>query len=66
MIVVINGKAVELAEGATVAHAVRTLTTAATGVAVAVNDEVVARSGWETTTLREQDRIEVLTAVQGG
>lgn len=66
MIVTINGKAVELAEGATVAHAVRTLTTATTGVAVAVNDEVVTRGAWETTPLRDRDRVEVLTAVQGG
>ncbi|MEV4219671.1 sulfur carrier protein ThiS [Nonomuraea sp. NPDC049725] len=50
----------------TVAQAVQTLTTATTGVAVAVNDEVVARGAWETTALRDSDRVEVLTAVQGG
>jgi sulfur carrier protein len=66
MIVMINGAAHEVAEGTTVAQAVRTLTTATTGVAVAVNDEVVTRSAWETTALGERDRVEVLTAVQGG
>jgi sulfur carrier protein len=66
MIVMINGAAHEIADGTTVAQAVRTLTAATTGVAVAVNDEVVTRSSWETTTLRDSDRVEVLTAVQGG
>nr|WP_188192837.1 sulfur carrier protein ThiS [Nonomuraea sp. SYSU D8015] len=66
MIVMINGAAHEVADGTTVAQAVRTLTATTTGVAVAVNDEVVTRSAWETTALRDSDRVEVLTAVQGG
>ncbi|GAA1643072.1 sulfur carrier protein ThiS [Nonomuraea sp. NPDC048882] len=66
MIVTINGSAHEVADGMTVAQAVQTLTTATTGVAVAVNDEVVTRSAWETTALGDSDRVEVLTAVQGG
>ncbi|MFD0532556.1 sulfur carrier protein ThiS [Actinomadura luteofluorescens] len=35
-------------------------------MAAALNDEVVRRSQWEATPLRDADRIEVLTAVQGG
>lgn len=66
MKIIINGKAGELSDGATVAQAVRTLTALTSGVAVAVNDEVVSRSMWESTWLSENDRVEVLTAVQGG
>ncbi|MEO3789918.1 sulfur carrier protein ThiS [Nonomuraea sp. B10E15] len=66
MIVMINGTAHEVIDGTTVAQAVSTLTAATTGVAVAVNDEVVTRSAWETTALSDSDRVEVLTAVQGG
>lgn len=66
MMVQINGATHEVADGTTVAQAVRTLTAATTGVAVALNDEVVTRGAWETTALRERDRVEVLTAVQGG
>lgn len=36
------------------------------GIAVAVNDEVVRKGEWETTILREGDRVEVITALQGG
>ncbi|GAA4042113.1 sulfur carrier protein ThiS [Nonomuraea soli] len=62
----INGAAHEVPEGITVAQAVRELTEQTTGVAVAVNDEVVRRGAWESTALDEGDRVEVLTAVQGG
>jgi sulfur carrier protein len=33
---------------------------------VAVNGEVVPRSTWATASLRDGDRVEVLTAAQGG
>ena len=36
------------------------------GVAVAVNAEVVPRTEWETTELRDGARVEVLRAIQGG
>ncbi|MFD0686921.1 sulfur carrier protein ThiS [Actinomadura fibrosa] len=66
MRVIVNGKPRELPDGASVAEAVAAVTTAASGVAAAVNDEVVRRSAWAATELREADRVEVLTAVQGG
>ncbi|MFP3990779.1 sulfur carrier protein ThiS [Streptomyces sp. E11-3] len=45
---------------------VATLTTAPSGVAAAVNETVVPRGAWQRTALRAGDRVEVLTAVQGG
>ncbi len=66
MNVTINGTAHELPQGATVTQAVQRLTEVRSGVAVAVNDEVVSRGAWDSTPLAEADRIEVLTAVQGG
>jgi sulfur carrier protein len=66
MRIIVNGEPRELPDGASVAQAVASVTTAASGVAAALNDEVVRRSAWEATTLREADRLEVLTAVQGG
>jgi sulfur carrier protein len=36
------------------------------GVAIAVDDVVVPRSAWGTTDVRPGDRVEVVTAVQGG
>jgi len=37
-----------------------------TGTAVARNDEVVPRARWAETPVEEGDRLEVITAVQGG
>ena len=36
------------------------------GVAVALNEEVVPRSAWGSTRLRDDDRLEVLNAIGGG
>ena len=36
------------------------------GVAVAVNDEVVPRKRWDEIDLKAGDRVEVVTAKQGG
>ncbi|WP_420454022.1 sulfur carrier protein ThiS [Rubrivirga sp.] len=36
------------------------------GVAVAVGDRVVPRSAWPTTTVGDGDRVEIITASQGG
>lgn len=36
------------------------------GVAIALGDAVVPRSAWGTTNVRPGDRVEVVTAVQGG
>ncbi|MGV0335889.1 sulfur carrier protein ThiS [uncultured Corynebacterium sp.] len=36
------------------------------GYAIAINDEIVPKSTWQTATISDGDRIELLTAVQGG
>lgn len=36
------------------------------GIAVAVDAEVVPRNAWDAHELRAGDRVEVLTAIQGG
>ena len=36
------------------------------GYAVAIKDEIVPKSTWQTATISDGDRIELLTAVQGG
>jgi sulfur carrier protein len=62
----VNGAARELPGPATLADLVAELTRAAAGVAAAVNEAVVPRSAWPATELAAGDRVEILTAVQGG
>jgi sulfur carrier protein len=66
MKVIVNGNPAELPDGATAAEAVRLLTGAVRGIAVAVNGAVVRRAAWDSTPLADGDQVEVLTAVQGG
>ncbi|WP_030909436.1 sulfur carrier protein ThiS [Streptomyces sp. NRRL F-5126] len=62
----VNGRPREVAAATTLAALVATVTTAPSGVAAALNETVVPRGGWPGTALEEGDRVEVLTAVQGG
>ncbi|TXS50908.1 sulfur carrier protein ThiS [Streptomyces sp. t39] len=62
----VNGEARELASGTTLDAVVAALSAAPSGVAAAVNESVVPRGEWAATRLGEGDRVEVLTAVQGG
>jgi sulfur carrier protein len=62
----INGVQRELADGARVSDALAVLGVASTGVAVAVDGEVVPRASWPDAVLTEGSRVEILTAVQGG
>jgi len=64
--IVVNGKPSEVTAGTTLAAVVAAMTATGSGVAVAVNDQVVPRGAWPTTRLGDGDRVEVLTAVQGG
>jgi sulfur carrier protein len=64
--IVINGQPRQVTEEASLAGAVLLVTAAGTGVAAAVNGEVVRRAAWESTRLAAGDEIEIVTAVQGG
>jgi sulfur carrier protein len=66
MTIVVNGAARESAGPMSLADAVALLTTAPTGVAAAVNGEVIRRVAWPQTQLTDGDEVEVVTAVQGG
>ncbi|MDO0928098.1 sulfur carrier protein ThiS [Streptomyces sp. TG1A-8] len=66
MNVSVNGERREVAAGTALDGLVRSLTAAPSGVAAAVNETVVPRARWAATVLTEGDRVEVLTAVQGG
>ncbi|MFI0899501.1 sulfur carrier protein ThiS [Streptomyces sp. NPDC020983] len=62
----VNGRARELEAPVALDALVAALTTAPSGVAAALNETVVPRTRWSSTPLSDGDRVEVLTAVQGG
>jgi sulfur carrier protein len=64
----VNGDALDLPAGSTVADVVARLigTGDPKGIAVAVEREVVPRSAWGSTVVTAGSRIEVVTAAAGG
>ncbi|MFH8569627.1 sulfur carrier protein ThiS [Streptomyces sp. Pv4-95] len=62
----VNGESRDVPAGLTLDRLVATLSKAPAGVAAAVNETVVPRTRWPLTPLGDGDRVEVLTAVQGG
>ncbi|MHC5903390.1 sulfur carrier protein ThiS [Streptomyces sp. S6] len=66
MSISVNGEVREFDAGTVLERVVRALAPAPSGVAAALNETVVPRARWATTALAEGDRVEVLTAVQGG
>ncbi|MFC8227344.1 sulfur carrier protein ThiS [Streptomyces sp. NPDC057287] len=62
----VNGDHRTVPAGTSLDTLVAALTRAPSGVAAAVNEAVVPRGQWSATALLDGDRVEVLTAVQGG
>lgn len=66
MQVSVNGKPHEIKSGISVAGLIEMLKLRPKFVAVEINRELVPRSTFEQTTIREGDAIEVVTLVGGG
>jgi sulfur carrier protein len=64
--VTVNGEPRDISPGATLGELVSALIDAPSGIAAAVNGEVVPRRAWAGTPLAERDQVEIVTAVQGG
>lgn len=62
----VNGKVVRLNNSTNLRALVSERIERLEGVAVARNEEVVPRSEWADTAVRDGDRIEILVAAQGG
>lgn len=62
----VNGEPQEVPAGCTVAELVERLGLTGRKLAVAVNRDVVPRSGFSTRALEAGDRVEILEAVGGG
>ena len=64
--VIVNGEIRTVAEPATVASLIETVTGRSRGSAVVVDGAVVPRSAWSTFALRDGQEVELISAVQGG
>ncbi len=66
--VIVNGAAEMLPAGSTLVDLLRQkgIDPSMPGIAIAVNEQVVRRKDWASHTLKPHDRIEIITATQGG
>lgn len=66
MQIIVNNKAMEMAEGSTLSTLAETLRLPEKGVAVAVNNQMIPREEWSETRLQEQAQVVVIKAACGG
>lgn len=68
MDITVNGTSQTVQTGTTISQLIRETDGVEdrNGIAVAINDEVVPRSDWDTHQVSDGDRIEIIQAVQGG
>lgn len=62
----VNGREVELSEGATLATLIETMALQSKRIAIEVNEELIRRTDFPTHALHAGDRIEVVQAIGGG
>ncbi|HEY3562402.1 MAG TPA: sulfur carrier protein ThiS [Kribbella sp.] len=62
----VNGTAVDVPAGRSVAELISEYSDRSTGIAVAVNQNVLTRDEWARTSIKAGDRVEIVSATQGG
>lgn len=66
MTVFINGESQQVDEGITIGQLLESLNLSQKRLAVEINLDIVARSGFANHKLNEQDKIEIVQAIGGG
>ncbi len=66
MSISVNGEYHDIDTGTTVAHLVERYAPATRGISVAIDGDIVPKSMWAETQLKEDCRVEIITAVAGG
>ena len=62
----VNGTATDVPPGRSVAELVEEYSDRTTGIAVAVNQTVLTKAEWAGTAVQPGDRVEIVSATQGG
>ena len=62
----LNGKTEEIKENSSVLSTVETMNIIQNGIAIAVNQNIITKTNWATTLLKNNDEILIIKATQGG
>ena len=66
MTVTVNGNQIVIAEGSGIDELIKSLDLNPQKVAVEVNRKIIRRAHWDSTTISEGDRVEIVHFVGGG
>lgn len=66
MKIILNGKETEITPGATIATMLTMKGYTGDKIAVAIGTKVVPRAEWQITSLNENDKVTIISAVRGG
>ena len=66
LLIIVNGNETDLPGGSRVTDLIAKLGLSPERLAVEINRKVIRRAGWDSTTLSEGDRVEIVHFVGGG
>lgn len=62
----LNNKPIKLQNSISIEELIKSQEISSKGIAVAVNSSIVLKTEWQTTFVKENDNIIIITATQGG
>lgn len=66
MTVYLNNQPIEISEGSSLLQFIEQSEITATNIAIAINNKLILKPQWATTTLHDKDNIVVIVAAYGG
>ena len=64
--VLVNENPIEIEENATLSQLLQKVNTSVEGIAIAINDEIIAKNTWKSKSIKNNDNVLIIKATQGG
>lgn len=64
--VLVNENPIEVEENATLTQLLQKVNASVEGIAIAINDEIIAKNTWKSKAIKDNDNVLIIKATQGG
>jgi|TARA_B110000046_G_scaffold174352_1_gene198008 sulfur carrier protein len=64
--VLVNENPIEVEENATLSQLLQKVNASVEGIAIAINDEIIAKNTWKSKSIKNNDNVLIIKATQGG
>jgi sulfur carrier protein len=64
--VLVNENPIEIEENATLSQLLQKVNASVEGIAIAINDEIIAKNTWESQAIKNNDNVLIIKATRGG